>query len=84
MSQAGDEVCDEYGLKYTEKPKEIRVTEQRSASFEQDARQPCLTMEADATADKKTRERTEGATAAVQAKHGDSCSAKRIQAAPTS
>ena len=33
-------------------------------------------MEADVTEAKKTRERTEGAPAAVQAKHGDSCSAK--------
>ena len=46
--------------------------------------QPRLAMEADVTADKKTRERTEGATAAVQAKHGDSCSAKRVQAGRTS
>ena len=63
---------------------DIRATEQRSASLEQDARQPRLTMEADGTADKKTRKRTEGATAAVQAKHGDSSSAKRVQADPTS
>ena len=31
-------------------------------------------------AEKKTRERTGGAAATVQAKHGDSCSAKRVQA----
>ena len=41
-------------------------------------------MEADVNTDKKTRERTEGTAAAVQAKHGDSCSAKRDQAGPKS
>ena len=41
-------------------------------------------MEADVTADKKSRERTEGAAPAVQAKHEDSSSAKRVQAGPTS
>ena len=41
-------------------------------------------MEADVKTDKKTRERTEGAAAAVQAKHGDRCSAKIFQAGPTS
>ena len=32
----------------------------------------------------KTRERTEGAAAAVQTKHGDGCSSKRVQASPRS
>ena len=41
--------------------------------------QPRLAMEADVKAAKKTRERTEDAAAAVQAKHGDSCSAQRVQ-----
>ena len=41
-------------------------------------------MEADIPADKKTPECTEGAAAAVQAKHGDSRSAKRVQTGPTS
>ena len=63
---------------------EMRATEQRSASLEHDARQPRLTMEADVPSDTKTRERMEGAAAVVQAKHGDSCSAKRVQAGPTS
>ena len=62
----------------------MRRADQRLASLEQDARQPCLAMEADVTADKKTCERTEGAAAAVQAKRGDSCCAKRVQAGPTS
>ena len=35
-------------------------------------------MEADVPADKNTRERTEGASTGVQAKHGDSCSANRV------
>ena len=63
--------------------KEIK-TEQRSASLEQDARRLRLAMEADVTADKKTRKHMGGAAAAVQAKHGDRCSAKRLQVGPTS
>ena len=35
------------------------------------------------SADEKTRECTEGAATAVQAMHGDSCTAKRVQAGPT-
>ena len=62
---------------------EIRATEQCSASLEQDTWQPRLAMKADVIADKKTRELTEGAATAVQAKHGDSCSAQRVQAGPT-
>ena len=42
----------------------IRI-DQRSLSLEQDARQPRLAMEEDVKADKKTRERTEGAATAV-------------------
>ena len=55
---------------------------QRVARFEQDARQPRLAMEADEPADMKTRERTEGAVKAVRAKHGDSCTAQRVQDGP--
>ena len=55
---------------------EMRATEQRSASREQDARQPSLAMEADVPADTKTRWRTESAATAVQAMHGDSFSSK--------
>ena len=64
--------------------KALRGISQRVASLEQNARQPRLTMEADVPADKQTRERTERAATAVQAKHGDSCSAKRVQASPKS
>ena len=56
----------------------IRLLEQQLASQEQDARQPLLAMEADEPVNTKTRERTEGATTAVQAMYGDSFSARRV------
>ena len=59
-----------------------RLLEQHLASQEQDARQPRLTMEGDGPANTKTRERTEGAATAVQAMHGDSCTAQKIQDGP--
>ena len=55
---------------------------QHVARLDQDARQPRLAMEADGPADTKTRKRTEGAAKAVQAKHGDSCTAQRVQDGP--
>ena len=55
-----------------------RLLEQHLASLEPDARQPRLAMVADGQANTKTPERTEGATTAVQAMHGDSCSATRV------
>ena len=61
----------------------LKRANQRVVSHEQDARQPRLAMEADVKADKKTRERTEGAATAVQAMHGDRFSANRVQAGPT-
>ena len=78
MWEVWDAVCEKNGLKKPEKPKKIRATEQRLSNLEHDARQPHFFMEADVPADKKTCERTEGAATAVQAKHGDSCSAKRV------
>ena len=48
---------------------------QRLTHLEHDARHPRHAMEADGPANTKTRERTEGAAKAVQAKHGDSCTA---------
>ena len=57
---------------------EMRETKQRVASLEHDARQRRLAIEADVPADDKTRERTEGAAKAVQAMHGDSFSANRV------
>ena len=59
--------------KLNESTEEMRAIEQRSASLEQDARQPRLAMEVDVPLYTTTRERTEGTAAAVQAKHGDSC-----------
>ena len=48
-----------------------RLFEQFSARLEHDARQRRYAMEADETANTKTRERTEGAATAVQAMDGD-------------
>ena len=56
-------------------------TRQRLVGLEQDARQSRLAMEADVPTGTKIRKRTEAA-AADQAKHGDSCSAKRVDAGP--
>ena len=72
------EICEENGLKKPENPKEMRATDQREASQEQDARQLRLTMKVDWTANTKTRERTENAATAVQAMHGDSCTAQKV------
>ena len=52
---------------------------QRVASLELGARQPRLAMEADVPADEKSCERTKGVAKVVQAMHGDSLSAKRVQ-----
>ena len=59
-----------------------RLLEHHLTSLEQDARQPRLAMEADGPAGTKTRERTEGAATAVQAMHGDSGSATRVDPGP--
>ena len=58
------------------------LLEQHKTNLEPDARQPRLAIVADGHADTKTRERTEGAATAVQAMHGDSCSATRIEPGP--
>ena len=52
-----------------------RGTRQRSASLEQDSRQPHLAMEADATSDAKTRNRMED-VATERVISGDNSSAK--------
>ena len=70
------------GKAFKEIKKDLRSMNQRLASLEHDARQPRLAMEADGSADKKTRERTESADKVVQAMHGDRFSAKRIQDGP--
>ena len=60
----------------------MRATDQRKASLEQDARQPHLAMEADGPANTMTLEHKEGAATAVQAMHGDSFSARRVDPGP--
>ena len=64
--------------KMDELMEEMRDTKHRLVGLEQDPRQPRLAMEADVPSDTKTRERTEGAAATVQAKHGNSCSVIRV------
>ena len=59
-----------------------RSTDQCLTRLEHDARQPCLVMEVDGSENTKTRERTEGVATAVQAKHGDSCLADRVDLDP--
>ena len=67
------------GDAYGESEENLRGIDQRLASLKQDAQQPRLAMETDVKTDKKTRKRTESAATAVQTKHGDSCSGKRVQ-----
>ena len=82
MWETWDEVCEKNGLKKPENPKEMKATDQREGSLEQDARQPRLAMEADGPTNTRTRERTEGTLTAVQAMHGDSFSACRVDPGP--
>ena len=79
--RTSDKQCQRCGAKLEYK-EDLRSLDQRLASLEHDARQPRLAMEADRQADTKTRERTEGAATAVQAVHGDSCSANRVDPDP--
>ena len=79
-----EELFDKSDRRMDELADKTREIEQRSASLEHDAQQPRLAMGADVPADKKTSEHTEGAAIVVQAKHGVSCSAKRVQAGPIS
>ena len=60
-------VSESMGEAFGEFEEDLRRINQRSANLEQNAH---LAMEADAPADNNTRERTEGAATAVQAKHG--------------
>ena len=73
---------DKQEKKGGEMTENIRVMNQRVSSLEQDSRQPRPTMVADGQADTKTRERTEGAATAVQAMHGNSCSANWVDSDP--
>ena len=79
VKEVFEEIWDRKMDKFTDN---LRRIDQRIASLEQDARQPRPAMEADGPADTNTRERTEGAAKAVQAKHGDSCTAQRVQEGP--
>ena len=74
---------DQQDKKLDELMERTREIRQRLAGLEQEARQPRLATEADVPTDKQTRKRTEDAGAG-QAKHGDSCSTKRVDAGPTS
>ena len=71
-----------WGETFRERKEDLRRIDQRLASLEQHARHPRLAMEADESADEKTRERTEGAAKAVQAMHRDNFSANRVQDGP--
>ena len=59
------ELFDKSDKKMDKHAQEVRATNQRCPSLEQDARQPRLAVEADVQADKKTRERTEGVATEV-------------------
>ena len=59
-----------------------RLLEQHLASLEPGVRQPRLAMMAGGQANTKTRKRTESAATAVQAMHGDDCTAQKIQDGP--
>ena len=76
-------VSETWGEAFREHKKDLRRMDERLASLEQNARQPRFAMEADMPANNKTRERTEGATKAAQAMHGDSFPANKVQAGPT-
>ena len=75
-------VKETWGEALKEIKEDLLSMNQRVASLEQDTQQPHLVMEADGPVDTKTREHTEGAAKAVQAKYGDSCTAKRVQSGP--
>ena len=77
-----EELFDRPDTKSEKLAKVMRATEQRLAGQEQNARQPCLAMEADAPADTKTRQRTDGAAKAIQAMYGNCFSAKRVDPDP--
>ena len=75
------ELFDESDRKLDELADEMKAPKQRSAGLEQVARQPRLAMEADVPSDIKTHKRVEDGVA-IQAKHGDSCSANQVDPDP--
>ena len=76
------EVWDTKMDKLREYKEDWSSIDQRLTRLEHDAWQPRLAKEADGPANTKTRERTESAATAVQAMHGDSCSATRVKPGP--
>ena len=82
MDSFFDGMDDRWNKKLDEISDEMRKTDQHVTSLEHGARQPRLAMEADGQANTKTRERTEGAATAVQAKRGDCFSACRVEPGP--
>ena len=71
------ELFDKPDRKLDELADEMRVTKQRLASLEQDARQPRPAMELNVPSDIKTRNRMEDA-AADRVMTGDSSSANQV------
>ena len=81
MSEALDKSFDNLSKLKPENLKDMRATRQRLAGLEQDTRQPHIATETDVPADTKTHKCEEDA-ATDHAKHGDSYSAKRVDAGP--
>ena len=77
-----EELFDKSDRELDELLNEMSAAKQHLTGLEQYTRQPRLAMEADVPLDNKTRERTKDAAAVVQAKHGDSCSANRVDRDP--
>ena len=73
LYRMNEELFGKSDRKLDELADEMGATKQCLAGPKQDARHLRLAMGADVPSDTKTRERTEGAAAAVQVKHGDSC-----------
>ena len=81
MSEAPDKSFDNFYELKLENPKKMRATRQRLADLEHDVRQPRLAAKVDVPTVKKTHTGAEEAPA-NQAKHGDSCSAKKVDPDP--
>ena len=77
------EAFDRWDKKLDEISDEMKMTDQHVTRLEHGARQPRPALEADGQASTKTRERTEGAAAAVRAVRGDCFSARRVEPGPT-
>ena len=77
-----EELLKRLGEASKEIKEDLRSMNQCVARLEHDARQSRLAMMADGQAKTKTRECTEGAVKAVQAKHEDSCTVQRFQDGP--